>query len=143
MKKLILATRNDKKKKELKNLLKDVKARILSLNDLKRYIPAIVEDGKTFRQNAIKKAESSGIKINNPKLSKLEYATSSLLSTSPKRYSLAQYGRKGPTSSKTMAITPIFCPIDHVDGFSNSNKTITILPEYIGIDNYKYVGMNL
>lgn len=56
MKRLVIATKNKNKKRELKRLLKDLKVEVLSLSDLKIYLPHVIEDGKTFRQNAIKKA---------------------------------------------------------------------------------------
>lgn len=56
MKTLVIISRNEKKKKELKKLLKGVKIKVLSLADIDINVPEIVEDGKTFRQNAIKKA---------------------------------------------------------------------------------------
>jgi XTP/dITP diphosphohydrolase len=56
MKTLVIVSRNKKKKKELKELLNSVKIEVLSLDDIDINVPEIVEDGKTFRQNAIKKA---------------------------------------------------------------------------------------
>lgn len=56
MKTVLVGTRNDNKKKELKKMLKGLKVRVLTLSDLDVDIPPVVEDGKTFRQNAIKKA---------------------------------------------------------------------------------------
>ena len=56
MKTLVIVSRNKKKKKELKKLLKSVKVKVLSLDDIDINVPEIIEDGKTFRQNAIKKA---------------------------------------------------------------------------------------
>ncbi len=54
---LLLATHNTNKRKELKALLEDFKdVKIMILDDLKVEPPIIVEDGKTFRQNAVKKA---------------------------------------------------------------------------------------
>lgn len=55
MKELIIATRNEKKFKEIKRLFSGSKIRILSL---KRFsgIPEVVEDGRTFKDNAAKKA---------------------------------------------------------------------------------------
>jgi len=52
---LLVATRNLKKLKEIKELLRDMKIKITSLADY-RGMPEIEEDGKTFTQNAIKKA---------------------------------------------------------------------------------------
>jgi len=51
---LLIATRNKKKLGEIKELLKGLNLKITSLDDY-RNLPRI-EDGKTFEQNAIKKA---------------------------------------------------------------------------------------
>jgi len=56
MKILIIASRNKKKKNELINLLKGIRVSVRTLDDLDINIPEIIEDGRTFRQNAIKKA---------------------------------------------------------------------------------------
>ena len=54
---ILIATHNDKKRKELKTLLEDFEdIRVMNLGDLEVQPPMIVEDGKTFRQNAVKKA---------------------------------------------------------------------------------------
>ena len=55
MKKLIIATKNEKKLYELRRYLKGINARIISLKDFKK-VPRIIENGKTFKANAIKKA---------------------------------------------------------------------------------------
>ncbi|MFA4990176.1 MAG: RdgB/HAM1 family non-canonical purine NTP pyrophosphatase [Candidatus Omnitrophota bacterium] len=52
---LIVATRNRKKLKEIKTLLKGTGLRISSLADYAK-TPKIIENGKTFRENAVKKA---------------------------------------------------------------------------------------
>jgi len=55
--KILIATHNKNKKKEVKNILKKfTNIRIIDLSSLKVKTPIIVEDGKTFRQNAVKKA---------------------------------------------------------------------------------------
>lgn len=51
----MVATRNRKKLKEIREILKGLRLRIVSLADFHRP-PRIVEDGKTFRENAAKKA---------------------------------------------------------------------------------------
>ncbi|MFH1847470.1 MAG: RdgB/HAM1 family non-canonical purine NTP pyrophosphatase [Candidatus Omnitrophota bacterium] len=57
MVKVLIATHNTKKRSELKTLLKELQGvEVLNLNDLDIDPPMIVEDGKTFRQNAVKKA---------------------------------------------------------------------------------------
>ena len=54
--KVLLATHNKHKRIEIKSLLKGFKnVTVLNLNDLETEMPTIVEDGKTFRQNAVKK----------------------------------------------------------------------------------------
>lgn len=55
---IIIATRNKNKIKEIKVLLGEMPLNILSLDDGDWQIPDIVEDGKTFKENAIKKART-------------------------------------------------------------------------------------
>jgi XTP/dITP diphosphohydrolase len=52
---LLVATKNKKKLKEIKEILKGEGLRITALSDYQR-MPRIIEDGRTFRENAIKKA---------------------------------------------------------------------------------------
>ena len=52
---LIIASRNRKKVKEIKDILKGLKLKITSLHDYPK-APYIIENGKTFEENAIKKA---------------------------------------------------------------------------------------
>ncbi len=52
---LIVATKNKKKLEEIKHILRGFRLRIVSLADFPQ-APRIVENGKTFRQNAVKKA---------------------------------------------------------------------------------------
>lgn len=54
-KKLLLATRNQHKKRELQELLAGMEVEILTLEDVDP-IPEVVEDGDTFEANAVKKA---------------------------------------------------------------------------------------
>ena len=62
--KLILATRNKDKLKEIQALLSDLDIDIMSLDEAEN-APHVVEDGKTFMENAFKKAkviaEATGI----------------------------------------------------------------------------------
>lgn len=53
--KVVLATRNPGKVKEVEAFFKDLGIGFLSLNDI-HGIPYIPEDGETFRENALKKA---------------------------------------------------------------------------------------
>ncbi|MEI6831474.1 MAG: RdgB/HAM1 family non-canonical purine NTP pyrophosphatase [Candidatus Omnitrophota bacterium] len=52
---LVVATRNKKKLSEIKEILKDIDLELLSLDSYKE-APRVVENGKTFKANAIKKA---------------------------------------------------------------------------------------
>lgn len=52
---LIIATKNKKKLQEIKDILKNQKVIITSLSDC-RNSPRIIENGKTFKENAAKKA---------------------------------------------------------------------------------------
>lgn len=53
--KLLIASRNQKKKKELQQILSGLNFELLSLDDLPP-LPEVEEDGTTFAENAIKKA---------------------------------------------------------------------------------------
>lgn len=55
MKKVILATKNLGKVKEMASLLKDMDIQVLSLKDIED-APEVIEDGNTFLENAHKKA---------------------------------------------------------------------------------------
>lgn len=52
---LVIATKNEKKLYELKRYLNGINARVISLKDI-RQAPRVVEDGDTFKENAVKKA---------------------------------------------------------------------------------------
>lgn len=53
--KIVIATRNKKKLEELRRLMEDLDIDLLSLEDFP-HVPEVTEDGKTFEENAIKKA---------------------------------------------------------------------------------------
>lgn len=53
--KLLVATTNPKKLEELQTLLRDLPVELISLRDIPP-IPEVEEDGRTFRENAVKKA---------------------------------------------------------------------------------------
>jgi XTP/dITP diphosphohydrolase len=55
MRQLVVATRNAKKLRELKRYLRSVRADVVSLADFGR-APRIIENGRTFGENAAKKA---------------------------------------------------------------------------------------
>jgi XTP/dITP diphosphohydrolase len=56
---LVVATKNKKKLKEIKEILKGVALKLSSLADYPA-CPRIIENGKTFKENAIKKAVKIG-----------------------------------------------------------------------------------
>jgi XTP/dITP diphosphohydrolase len=53
--KLVIASSNKAKAAEIKTILKGLPYQVITLDKLKK-IPDVVEDGRTFRENAIKKA---------------------------------------------------------------------------------------
>ena len=55
MKELVVASRNKGKVREIKELLANLPFKVTSLSDYP-HIPEIIEDGKTYRANALKKA---------------------------------------------------------------------------------------
>ena len=55
--KLVLATRNTAKIEEITSILRDLNLTLLSCFDFVA-VPNVTEDGQTFRENAIKKAET-------------------------------------------------------------------------------------
>ena len=65
--KIVLATRNRGKSREIQEILKDLKLEILTLNDFPE-IPTPIEDGKTFKENALKKARFIAQHLHQPTL---------------------------------------------------------------------------
>ena len=55
MRQLVIATKNKKKLRELRRYLRGIKAEVISLAEFPKK-PRIVENGKTFKDNAVKKA---------------------------------------------------------------------------------------
>lgn len=55
---LLLATRNQGKKKEIQQLLKGLAIEIINLEDIEK-LPEIIEDGNSFAENAVKKAQQT------------------------------------------------------------------------------------
>ncbi len=55
MKQLVVATKNKKKLSEIKDILKGINLKLLSLDAYKN-VPQVTENGKTFQENAVKKA---------------------------------------------------------------------------------------
>lgn len=65
--KLVLATRNRGKIREIESILSDLDLEILSCLDFPG-LPPVVEDGENFRENAIKKAETVCTYVHLPSL---------------------------------------------------------------------------
>ena len=65
--KLILATRNKAKTQEIAHILQDLPLEIFSCLDFP-HVPPIIEDGETFRENAVKKAEGVSSYLRMPAL---------------------------------------------------------------------------
>jgi len=55
MKQLVVVTKNKKKLSEIKEILKGMHLKLLTLDAYKN-VPSVAENGKTFQENAIKKA---------------------------------------------------------------------------------------
>ena len=58
--KLLLATRNQKKKQELQQILNNLDVQIITLDEILA-LPEVIEDGDTFAQNATKKAAETAL----------------------------------------------------------------------------------
>ncbi|MFH0877061.1 MAG: RdgB/HAM1 family non-canonical purine NTP pyrophosphatase [Candidatus Omnitrophota bacterium] len=94
MTELLVATKNEKKLREIKELLADLPFRITSLKDCKN-LPEIVEDGKTFAQNAIIKAATIAQATGKLVLGEDSGLEVRVLGKRPGVYS-ARYAAKGP-----------------------------------------------
>jgi XTP/dITP diphosphohydrolase len=57
---LVIASRNEKKKRELLQIIDGSDLEIITLNEIPE-APEVEEDGLTFRENAIKKAQTAMI----------------------------------------------------------------------------------
>ena len=101
MRELIIATTNAGKLREIEGLLKDLDFKITSLSDYPD-APKIEEDGKTFAQNALKKAATIALytgKLTLGEDSGLEVAA---LDNAPGIYS-ARFSGTGATDKKNNA----------------------------------------
>lgn len=65
--KIVIATKNNDKKREIQNILSGMGIELLTLNEFPN-IPDVVEDGKTLEANAIKKAKSAALFTGYPAL---------------------------------------------------------------------------
>lgn len=101
MMELLVATRNKKKLQEIKELLADFHFHVTSLDDY-RDLPEILEDGKTFEQNAIKKAATIALATGRFVLGDDSGLEVKALNNQPGVYS-ARYSGDGATDRKNNA----------------------------------------
>lgn len=98
---IVLATGNKGKIREFSGLLEGVFGRIISLNDLESP-PEVVEDGATFRENALKKARAIAAYSGKPALADDSGLAVDALGGSPGVYS-ARYAGEGATDRDNIA----------------------------------------
>lgn len=98
---IVLATANKGKMREFSGLLEGVFGRILSLNDLESP-PDVVEDGATFRENALKKARAISAYSGKPALADDSGLVVDALGGRPGVYS-ARYAGEGATDRDNIA----------------------------------------
>jgi XTP/dITP diphosphohydrolase len=96
--KIVLATRNKGKAREIKEILKDLKLEILTLDDFSE-IPTPAEDGKSFKENAIKKARFIAGQLNMPTLADDSGLEVEILNKQPGIYS-ARYAGENATDEE-------------------------------------------
>lgn len=98
---IVLATGNKGKIREFSGLLEGVFGRIISLNDLESP-PEVVEDGATFRENALKKARAIAAYSDRPALADDSGLVVDALDGRPGVYS-ARYAGEGATDRDNIA----------------------------------------
>lgn len=96
MKELIVASRNEDKVKEIKALLVNLPFKVTSLLDYP-HVPDIVEDGKTYRANALKKARETAIATGKMAMSDDSGIEVKALNNAPGIYS-ARFAGEGASS---------------------------------------------
>ena len=95
---VVVATRNKKKLEEIKYMLEGLRLRITSLSDYKN-LPKIVEDGFTFKQNAIKKSATIAQYLKKLTIGEDSGLEIKALGNRPGVYS-SRYSGKGATDKK-------------------------------------------
>lgn len=91
---LVIATRNKGKVAEFKELLKDFDLEVRGLDDFGP-IPEVVEDGKSFEENALKKARFTAKALGLPALSDDSGLVVKSLGGAPGVYSARYAGQSG------------------------------------------------
>ncbi|MFC1645900.1 RdgB/HAM1 family non-canonical purine NTP pyrophosphatase [Candidatus Omnitrophota bacterium] len=95
---IVIATRNKKKLKEIKYMLKGMNLKITSLADYEN-LPKIIEDGLTFQQNAIKKSATIAQYLKKLTIGEDSGLEIKALDKRPGVYS-SRYSGKGATDKK-------------------------------------------
>lgn len=98
---LLIATQNVKKLAEIKELLSDLKVKVTSLADYKN-MPHIEEDGKTFTENAVKKAATISLFTKKLVMGEDSGLEVKALKNAPGIYS-ARFSGEGATDKKNNA----------------------------------------
>ncbi|MBI3397919.1 MAG: XTP/dITP diphosphatase [Deltaproteobacteria bacterium] len=98
MMKIVLATRNKGKAREIKEILKDLKLEILTLDDFPE-ISTPTEDGKSFHENSLKKARFIAGQLNMPALADDSGLEVEILNRQPGIYS-ARYAGENATDEE-------------------------------------------
>lgn len=97
---LVIATKNPKKKEEIERLLGKLNAKILTLADFP-VLPEVIEDGKTFEENAKKKALTYAKFLKRLVLADDSGLEVDVLNGRPGIYS-SRYSGKGATDEKNI-----------------------------------------
>jgi len=95
---IIVATRNPGKVREIRKVLKDLGAKVRSLNDFED-VPAVEEDGESFCENALKKARFYAAYFKQVVIADDSGLEVDALKGAPGVYS-ARYGGEGSSDSK-------------------------------------------
>ncbi|MDP8259382.1 MAG: RdgB/HAM1 family non-canonical purine NTP pyrophosphatase [Candidatus Gygaella obscura] len=93
IKELVVGTRNNKKLKEVKALLKDTGIKVLCLSDVKN-VPLVKETGNTFKANARKKAVETSLFLKKPVLAEDSGLEVTALNNAPGVYSSRFCGKE-------------------------------------------------
>lgn len=126
MKEIVVATTNKGKVKEIKEILQDKKFKILSLEDVGCTIK-VKEDGKTFEENATKKATEIFQKLNKPCIADDSGICIQSLNGWPGTYTARFLGKDANQEERNLAIinklkgkqertAEVICVIAYMDG---------------------------
>lgn len=126
MDKLVLATRNAHKVSELKQLLKGEAIQVLSLDDFAEF-PEVVEDGTTFRENALKKAREVCQATGLPALADDSGLEVDLLNGAPGVYSARFSGPNATNAENNRKLLELLKPYPELEERSARFKSVIAL----------------